>query len=849
MPPSMESVNPSSLSNKIDSKNPSVGKHRMTMNGYNLMNLGKEKAPVLPGWQERTSEVLAKAFTENDRISIRLGRQLNGRYVVSLDFDCYSAKGENPITKTACDEYLERIDRKDGMYSSSTFGNYNVLVDVTDVPEILEMCESYPKNHWDSDHIQFLVQQTAQQVIPPTRTGNKRTYDEEHKTMVPGKPRKFLNDVPFYKMTPNDEYMIQFFHKHYVPDTPKPKDTKPKPKPVRTVVEVVEVEDEWTELLFTVIKNDANGKDYVITYNQWQGIGTILNHNNYPIDVFKKWHLMCPLNSDDGSAERYWESIKGTGFSIYALQGIAKKVNPPLYKLWFVKHKKFLSLKILGQGENDVAQYMAPIMKEHLVWTGKLWYRNDRRLWLPSKEAPVATIANQLQKIIDLSRETLMAKMNDTDDEDEKKRMEKMVGAYSHHRLLCQGSTFTGHIAKMFKEYLFDERFEDKINQTQYKMVYQDGIYDMRTKSFRKGIFPYEYITKTLPFDYEKGDEEVKRQILKSIKRICNNKQNQLEYYLSTFGYALTGDASREQIMWYMCGEGACNGKSSVLEALTTILPIYVKGESRDNFYKNDTKLHKAIGTWANMRILWVNELEDKKKVNEALFKAVCDGTSVPFSKHYGENEIMPISFKLFLVSNFQFNIDMDEGVKRRFKHEQFNAKFNLDRAEPEDEDKCLFWGNPEFAKWLADHKHSLLEIIYEYSHQYAVKGLPPCPPEWEEKKKETVANCNEFGTNLRALCVVGESFSAWNDDLLNALEVKDSSAIKSEMKRMGLFHKYDSQFKKSGKKGLHTGLRLKTQEELDADQKRREAQMENVVIAGAGMADAGYQDIDTEYH
>jgi hypothetical protein len=100
---------------------------------------------------------------------------------------------------------------------------------------------------------------------------------------------------------------------------------------------------------------------------------------------------------------------------------------------------------------------------------------------------------------------------------------------------------------------------------------------------------------------------------------------------------------------------------------------------------------------------------------------------------------------------------------------------------------------------------------------------------------------------------VVGETFSAWNDDLLNALEVKDSGTIKSEMKRLGLFHNYDSQFKQKGKKGLHTGLRLKTQEELDADQKKREAQMKNVTIAGtaetAGMADAGYQDPDAEYN
>ena len=53
-------------------------------------------------------------------------------------------------------------------------------------------------------------------------------------------------------------------------------------------------------------------------------------------------------------------------------------------------------------------------------------------------------------------------------------------------------------------------------------------------------------------------------------------------------------------------------------------------------------------------------------------------------------------------------------------------------------------------------------------------------------------------------------------------------------MKRLGLFHKYDSQFKSKGKKGLHTGLKLKTQEELNADQEKREKALKDVVVANA---------------
>jgi phage/plasmid-associated DNA primase len=807
---------------------------RMIADGYNLMNLGAGKNPVLTKWQERTSEVLAEAFNPKDsQVSLRLGTQKNGRYIISIDFDNFGKKtsagrAECPLTMAIYEDYRAH-NRLDGMFSSSTEGNFNVLVDVTDVPEILEMCSTYPKNHWDSECVQFLVKQDAQQVIPPTATGNKRTAEKVNgkEVMVPGKPRKFLNDIPFYQMTAEDTFMIDFFKKHYK----KPEPVRPI-RPVRPArAEEAEVADEWTELLYNVIKNEAD-RGYVISYNQWQGIGTILKHNNFPFKVFKDWHMMCPLNSDDGSAEHYWEHIKGSGFSIYALQGIAKKVNPSGYKEWFMKHKKFLTLKVLAKGENDVAQFMAPLMLEHLVYTGKQWYRNTGMLWLPSKDAPVATIATQLQNMIDLSRESLLAKKNATEDEEEKKKMEESLKQYSKLYTIVGGAGYTSHISRMYKEYLFDENFEEKIDKTLYKIVYKDGIYDMRTKTFRKGIFPYEYITKTLPYCYERGEPEVKTQILRALLRICNNNKDQLEYYLATFGYALTGDASREQYMWYMCGQGAGNGKSSVLEALTAILPIYCISEDREAFYKNSTKLHKAVGTWAGARVLWVNELENDKKVNESLFKHSCDGTTITFPKMYGENEKMLITFKLFLVSNWEFNIQMDEGVKRRFKHEQFNSKFDIEDDTPEDEVGCRFRKDPDFGKWLQANKHSLLEIIYERSYQYTLTGLPKCPPEWEEKKKETVANLNEFESKLRTLCVLGENETAWNEYLVEALEVKDSAEIKKEMKRLGLYHKYDSQFKEKKMKGLHRGLRLKTQAEQEEEQKVKLQAMEGVTVA-----------------
>ena len=857
MPPSNQNINVPSVSQRQKIELEINGRSNIKMipqlhqDGYNLMalypNPSEPKFEKLPsvgkGWQEKTSEDLHQMFNiQSRRVGMRLGRQLNGRYLISIDFDVNDKAGNHQQVADKLDEYNANINRQDGMFSSSTSNNFNVLVDITDLPDYMEKVLAYSTKGWKwGGGLEVLVKQTAHQVIPPTATTNK-------KTEVMGQPRKFLNDVPIYKVQADDAFMIQFLNEIYVPETKK---IIIKTSPVRRIQTVEEPDDEWTELLFKVIKNDVKTKengnqDWTVSYKQWMGIGTILKHNNYSLSTFKRWTMMCPLARDDGRIEDYWESIKGEGFSIYALQGIAKVINPVEYKIWFVKHKKYISLKTLSLGMNDVAQFMKNILAEHCIYTGKSngWYRNTGSLWFHSDDAPLATITTQLQRIIDLSRETLLAKKNATENEEECKRMEELLTAYTKHYQLCGSASYSTHIAKLLKEYLYDDGFIKRLNQVKYKIVYKNGIYDMKTKKFRQGIYPQEFISKTLPYEYEVGDAEVKKEIRKQLKRICNNNEEQLNYYLSVVGYALTGDSAKEQFLWWMCGESACNGKSSMLVALTDILPIYFKKEGREHIDLKATKTHKAIATWEDYRVVWINEATQEPK-NSDLLKDIVDGSPIQFDKMYGNSTSMAITFKLLVVSNYQFKIKFDNGIERRFVHMQYDSKFSLEEGDQEDEVKCIFVKNKAFGTWLEENKHSLLELLYEYSYQYAIKeSLPKVPAVWDEIKKDTVASQNTFEATLYAMCVVGEGLECWNDDAIQVLEV-DSGVIKNEMKKLKLFHKYESQTKSKGKKGLHKGFRLKTKAELDAEEK---AQDEERKANGNPLPSTDYEDPDQEY-
>ena len=55
---------------------------------------------------------------------------------------------------------------------------------------------------------------------------------------------------------------------------------------------------------------------------------------------------------------------------------------------------------------------------------------------------------------------------------------------------------------------MYDSEFYYKLDNNPYKITFQDGIYDLRDYKFNKGYSDYDYITKTIPFDYQTPNEE-----------------------------------------------------------------------------------------------------------------------------------------------------------------------------------------------------------------------------------------------------------------------------------------------------------------------------------------------------
>lgn len=553
-------------------------------------------------------------------------------------------------------------------------------------------------------------------------------------------------------------------------------------------------------------------------YSDWVKCGMALKNSfgDEGKSLFIDWSSQYHAFKKDECLKK-WDSFKiegGLNFNslIYWALECNKEAMKALLNEWKSQDKQsdYIKVKLLDKGSNDVALFISTKLRTKLVFCcdGK-WRMFDKEtcLWRKNKK-PDAIIISHLQKEIDLARESLLRVKNKTDNDELKSKYSKLDNEYLQHYKQVTNGSYVSQLIKFLTTYLYDKDFINKLDNHKYKIVYQNGILDLKTLSFRYGLLQEDYLTKTIPFDYEEANEKDIKFVRTQLKKICNWNDEHLNYYLSTLGYAMTGDSSKEQEFYYLRGQTAENGKSIIFEVLEILMPNYVsKGIS--NILDKGTDLKKEIPTWYGLRILWLNELSTKLK-DEDLVKATCDGTSTKFGRNYAdEAEMIQIGFKLFCVSNNSLNIKGDRGIERRFKLLQFNSQFQ-DTNKEDDFEKLQFTKDKTFSEKLQnEYKHALLHLIFSYSKSYYEdKKIKPYPNDFKQEAKENVEDNNQFQTWFEDNFEIGKDFKISKSDLENSIpSTLKGITIKDELRRMKVPYSYDSQMRLKGKKGFFIGF------------------------------------------
>ena len=793
-------------------------------NRFNLFNVDSQKCPCdrnenrMANWNTKNYDELVSEHNYNsNKWGLSLGKQSNDRYIMSLDFDCYDKDigGDCPATKLLLTEYLANCSNSHGLYSSSTEGNMNVLVDYSSSESLKSLFAKIGGNKFQNNGLEILIR--GNQVIPPTQTKCK-------KTQTLGNARTFKTpDFPFYIINGEDDFTFKFIEKLC---NEKLKGVKI-PKEIHdTVVSATQIkseplshgkEDKFIDLLFNVIKNekDKNGKKQINMSNGYFfQIAGALKNNNYDFDVFERFTNLLPNKTKTNTCNKLWNAIqsKTTHMSIFVLQNIAKMVNPVGYKSWLQTHGFFLTLDVLSLGENDIAKFISSELSLSVKFCCNEWwiYKKETCLWTRIKD-PSAIITTFTQIKINEALENCLATENHSGlSEDGLKELNKKKMKFTeHYKSICKGG-FCSQLVRYCKDYLNDDAFLDVLDDGLYKMVFANGVFCLKTMNFRKGLRQDDYVTKTIPFDYNLPREEDIATVKEKLKQICNYNDSHLDYYLSILGYTFTGDSSKEQLFFYHRGQTASNGKSVPFEVLESLMPNYVMKANSDMLDKG-ADLRKEIATWGGIKMLWLNEVSTKRK-DEDLVKALCDGTSYKYNRLYAtEAVLMPIKFNLFAVSNNSLTIKADAGTKRRFKLLQHDSQFK-DTFTEDNIARLEFKQDKELkSKLMGEHKDALIYLIMQYSHKYWIdKRLMPYPQEWADGADETMDENDEFGEWFFENFEVGEGkvfYKTAFDEMVGLCPKLKGIKAKDELVRMKIGVKYDYKRQENNKT---TGKRCK---------------------------------------
>jgi len=191
-----------------------------------LLNVRQNKAPIFDNYLIDGVEILLQKFNPNINTpygyAIRMGYNDITKYTfISLDFDCCK-KDEKTDKYIDCkntvkllEKYQEEVNSQDGMFESSTTGNCNIIVNITNSQTIIDLLKEKPAC-WSAYNHNLEILQHKIQVIPPTSTKCKKN------NII--RPRRWVSDNLIYNVKDDNDNMVEFIKSYF--ELPSKKSTK-----------------------------------------------------------------------------------------------------------------------------------------------------------------------------------------------------------------------------------------------------------------------------------------------------------------------------------------------------------------------------------------------------------------------------------------------------------------------------------------------------------------------------------------------------------------------------------------------------------------------------------------------
>lgn len=472
-------------------------------------------------------------------------------------------------------------------------------------------------------------------------------------------------------------------------------------------------------------------------------------------------------------------------------------------------------------------------LKHTLVLCKEKWYCiNDKNLWLEVKD-PTYYITRETRKYVTAGNLQIAIDIDNEKDPKKQKDLLEIQEKYKNMFMNISKPAFLNVLTKNLKSLLCDNLFMEKLDRLTDCLAFKNGVYNMKTRKFRRGIEPSDFITDTIQHNYTPANPTKTEYVKNALLKIMNNNNEHLEYFLSVIGYTFIGRANLEKA-FYFCVDKTLqskgdNGKTFYFDILTELMPCYVYNTKGTFLEKDNAKKHKQLTLMKGKRLVWLDEF-GMKNIDPVFVKELANGLATENEVMFGTSEKINVQFKVFGLTNHTVKIgDNEDAVFNRYVQISYGSHFDKTGTLKEDKPEELrFMANATLRDTLlSQYASEIFGLIIEYANKYYTGKLPKIPDQFARDIQETKMANDELGLWLQENCIVDTNGRIAIDTISRESGIPKKKAME-RMKQLG--YKYNKDLSGLGKnefgkanKGGYEGIKLIEKEEEIVDMEDQE--------------------------
>lgn len=340
--------------------------------------------------------------------------------------------------------------------------------------------------------------------------------------------------------------------------------------------------------------------------------------------------------------------------------------------------------------------------------------------------------------------------------------------------VLLKNKSYKDNILAEAREFFYDEKFAEKLNERHELIAFENGVVDLDKKVYREGR-PDDYITFSTKtnyiLNYQKTTEY--EDIMTFLKQI-HGTDEMVHYALKERAHMIHGDNPEERIFVWTGGGG--NGKSKHRELTYVALgdycikfPVTLFTGKLAGSSTPQPELARAKGA----RMAYVEEPEEKQTLNMGLMKMMSGGDPIVCRQLYGHTfEYIPQFVITLLCNDLPRVPPHDDGSWRRLTVIEHKARFVDNPTKPNEHKKDM-----QLSSKIKTWRHVYASMLVSYYWTYKEEGLNP-PEEVTTFTNQFRKECDSYDEFVSDILVESDdkdasilltslytSFKSWTDD------------------------------------------------------------------------------------